>query len=459
VHIVEGAQDFIAACEKALRQKRSGSAFLHSADQQLAATSWDSTVAQMFDLIGVATQRNSIRQGKTIAAPRLRRKARFDYLIVGAGFAGSVLAERLTAASGKRVLLIDRRSHIAGNAYDHYDAAGILVHKYGPHIFHTNAPRVAAYLSRFTQWRPYEHRVLGQIGDKRLPIPINRTTINQLYGLRLTSDEEAAAFLESQADPLKEIRTAQDAVVSQVGWHLYRLFFEGYTSKQWGMSPTALDKSVTARVPARTSLDDRYFTDSFQAMPRMGYTHMFENMLDQSGLAIELGTDWREVKNEVDAEHTIFTGPIDEFFDWRYGPLPYRSISFRHCSLEQEYFQSTATVNYPAADVPWTRITEYKHLTGQVAPRTSITYEYPSAEGDPYYPIPKDENQALFKRYEALADQTADVTFVGRLATYRYYNMDQVVAQALATWKRLEPGRVAPATAVSSETARERIQA
>jgi len=369
-------------------------------------------------------------------SPALIGRAGFDCLIVGAGFAGSVLAERLAAGAGQRVLLIDRRPHVGGNAFDHYNDDGILVHRYGPHVFHTNAPHVAAYLSRFTQWRPYEHRVLAQVDGMLVPIPINLTTINRLYGLDL-GPAEAAAFLAARAEPVAAIRTAEDVVVSQVGRELYEKFFRGYTRKQWGVDPSELDKAVTARVPTRTSTDDRYFSDSFQNMPLHGYTRMFENMLDHHNIEIMLNVDFREIRNEVRYDRLIYTGPIDEFFDHRFGKLPYRSLHFRHETLDQEIFQPVAVVNYPSGEVAHTRITEYKHLTGQKHPKTSISYEYPAAEGDPYYPVPQAENAALFRRYQALADATPGVTFVGRLATYRYYNMDQVVAQALATYARL----------------------
>jgi UDP-galactopyranose mutase len=362
----------------------------------------------------------------------------YDYLIVGAGFAGSVLAERLASQHGARVLLIDRRPHIGGNAYDEPNEAGILYHKYGPHIFHTNSEAVVDYLSQFTQWRPYEHRVRAVVRGKLVPIPINRTTLNELFGLDLKSDDEAAEYLASRAEPVDEIRTSEDVVINAVGRELYELFFQGYTRKQWGLDPSELDKSVTARIPTRTNTDDRYFTDTFQAMPADGYTAMFDRMLDHPLIEVRTGTDYREVRDSVDFGHLIFTGPIDEYFDHRFGKLPYRSLKFDHQTLEQERFQQTGTVNYPAPDVPYTRISEYKHLTGQQSPLTTITYEYPSAEGDPYYPIPRPENQELFKRYEALADATENVTFVGRLATYRYYNMDQIVGQALATFRRLD---------------------
>jgi UDP-galactopyranose mutase len=374
----------------------------------------------------------------TFVAPAERK---YDYLIVGAGYAGSVLAERLASQHGARILLIDRRPHIGGNAYDEPNEAGILYHKYGPHIFHTNSDAVVEYLSQFTEWRPYEHRVLAQVRGQVVPIPINRTTLNKLFGLQLQTDEEAADYLASRAEPVDDIETSEDVVVNAVGRELYELFFQGYTRKQWGLDPSELDKSVTARIPTRTNTDDRYFTDTFQAMPSDGYTAMFKRMLSHELIEIRTGVDFRDVRDEVEFDHLIFTGPIDEYFDHRFGKLPYRSLKFDHKTIELERYQAVGTVNYPSPDVPYTRISEYKHLTGQEHPRTTITYEYPSAEGDPYYPIPRPENQELFKRYEALADSTENVTFVGRLATYRYYNMDQIVGQALATFRRIDDKR------------------
>jgi UDP-galactopyranose mutase len=363
---------------------------------------------------------------------------RYDYLIVGAGFAGSVLAERLASQHGARVLLIDRRPHVGGNAYDELNEAGILYHKYGPHIFHTNSDAVVEYLSQFTEWRPYEHRVRAVVRDKLVPIPINRTTLNELFDLDLKTDQEAADYLASRAEPVEDIKTSEDVVINAVGRELYELFFQGYTRKQWGLDPSELDKQVTSRIPTRTNTDDRYFSDTFQAMPLHGYTKMFEKMLDHPLIEIRTGVDYRDVRDEVDADHIVYTGPIDEYFDFRFGKLPYRSLKFDHQTLDEERHQPVAVVNYPDPQVPYTRISEYKHLTGQEAPVTTITYEYPSAEGDPYYPIPRAENQALYKRYEALADSTKGVTFVGRLATYRYYNMDQIVGQALATFRRID---------------------
>ncbi|HSP31808.1 MAG TPA: UDP-galactopyranose mutase [Halomonas sp.] len=362
--------------------------------------------------------------------------ATYDYLIVGAGFAGSVLAERLANELGKRVLIVDRRPHIGGNAYDHYNEDGILVHRYGPHIFHTNAQRIVDYLSQFTEWRHYEHRVLAQVNDKLVPIPINLTTLNALYGLELDS-EQAAAFLASRAEPIEDIRTSEDVVVSHVGRELYETFFRGYTRKQWGLDPSQLDKSVTARVPTRTNTDDRYFNDSFQMMPKHGYTKLFENLLAHPNISLQMDTDFAQVRDQFAYNHLIYTGPIDEYFDYRLGRLPYRSLRFEHKTIDQENVQPVGVVNYPSEAVPYTRITEYKHLTGQQHPKTSVTYEYPTDHGDPYYPIPRPENNELYRRYRTLADATPNVTFLGRLGSYRYYNMDQVVGQALAAFERL----------------------
>jgi UDP-galactopyranose mutase len=361
----------------------------------------------------------------------------FDWLIVGAGFAGSVLAERLATQRNERVLLVDRRAHIGGNAYDRYDEAGILMHVYGPHIFHTNSDDVVNYLSQFTRWHPYEHRVLAQVDDTRYPIPINRTTVNRLFGLTLKTDEEVEAFYRTRAEPIDPIRTSEDVIVSRVGRELYEKFFRHYTRKQWGLDPSELDRSVTSRVPIRTNEDDRYFDDRFQAMPRDGYTRLFEKMLNRPQIKTLLNTDFSEIRHEISYRRLIYTGPIDEFFGHRFGRLPYRSLRFEHQTLEQEWRQPVAVINYPQEE-PYTRITEYKHLTGQKAPKTTITYEYPSAQGDPYYPVPNDTTASIYRQYDALAHATENTWFVGRLATYRYYNMDQVVAQALATFRRID---------------------
>jgi UDP-galactopyranose mutase len=372
----------------------------------------------------------------------------FDYLIVGAGFAGSVLAERLARGSNKRVLICDKRPHIGGNAYDHYDAAGLLVHKYGPHIFHTNSREVFEYLTQFTEWRSYQHRVMAHVDGQLVPMPINLDTINKLYGLNLTSFE-LEEFFRSMAEPVEQVRTSEDVVVSKVGRELYEKFFRGYTRKQWGLDPSELDASVTARVPTRTNRDARYFTDTYQAMPLHGYTRMFERMLDHPNIKIMLNCDYREIEREFRYGEMIYTGPVDAFFDYRYGKLPYRSLEFKHETHDREQFQSAPVVNYPNEHL-YTRVTEFKYLTGQEHSKTSIVFEYPQAEGDPYYPVPRKENADLYAKYKALADAETGVHFVGRLATYRYYNMDQIVAQALTTYAKICGEKRAVAAAAGS---------
>jgi len=358
-----------------------------------------------------------------------------EFLIVGAGFAGAVCA-RVLADAGRRVLVIDKRPHIAGNAYDRNDAHGVLIHQYGPHIFHTNSDKVLEFLSRFTAWQPYEHRVLAMHQGVAYPLPINRTTLNRLYGLDL-DEAGAAAYLEKAREPRDPIRTSEDVVLNSVGRDLCEKFFRGYTRKQWGLDLSQLSAGVAARIPTRTNDDDRYFTDRFQFMPVGGYTRLFERMLDHPNIDVRTCVEFSEVDEGIDRRATIFTGPIDEFYKHCFGRLPYRSLRFEHEHLAQiEQYQVVGTVNYPN-DHAYTRITEFKHLTGQQHAGTSIVREYPQADGDPYYPIPNPANEALFKRYAALADTETDVHFIGRLAQYRYYNMDQVVAASLALSQRL----------------------
>ncbi|HVF56462.1 MAG TPA: UDP-galactopyranose mutase [Pyrinomonadaceae bacterium] len=359
----------------------------------------------------------------------------FDYLIVGAGFAGSVIAERLARVSNKKVLVVDRRPHIGGNAYDHYNDEGLLIHRYGPHIFHTNSREVFEYLSNFTEWRQYQHRVLASVDGQLLPIPINLDTINKLYGLSLTSFQ-VEEFFASVAEKREKIHTSEDVVVNRVGRELYEKFFRGYTRKQWGLDPSELDASVTARVPTRTNRDDRYFTDTYQAMPKHGYTRMFENLLDHPNIKVMLNTDYRDIERIIPYREMVYSGPVDEFFDLRFGKLPYRSLEFKHETVNAPLYQPAPVVNYPN-DYLYTRVTEFKYLTGQEHPKTAIVYEYPRAEGDPYYPVPRPENAELYQKYKQLADATPNVHFVGRLATYKYYNMDQVVAQALTVYNKI----------------------
>lgn len=359
----------------------------------------------------------------------------FDYLIVGAGFAGSVLAERLANVSEKKVLIVDQRDHIGGNAYDYFNKDGILIHKYGPHIFHTNSRKVFDYLSKFTPWRPYEHRVLASVDGQLVPMPINLNTINKLYSLQLSSSE-LETFFASKAEKLSRVVTSEDVVVSKVGRELYEKFFRGYTRKMWDLDPSELDASVSARVPTRTNRDDRYFTDTYQAMPAQGYTRMFQKMLSHPNIKIMLNTDYKEIVDVIPYKTMIYTGPIDSYFNYCYGRLPYRSIEFRFETHDMEFFQSTGTINFPN-EHPYTRITEFKYLTGQKHHKTSIVYEFPQAEGDPYYPIPRPENAEIYKKYQSLANAMTNTYFTGRLATYKYYNMDQVVAQSLSLFEKI----------------------
>ena len=429
VAIATDAAGFVAAAESHMERPQ-GAGFA-AVDHMLKTMSWDGIRAAMASLI----------RPPALAAPAIHvtPAAIADYLVVGAGFAGAVAAERL-ASSGHKVLVVDRRPHVAGNAFDEYDAAGILVHRYGPHIFHTNSDEVLDYLSRFTAWHPYEHRVLARVAprgtDILLPMPINRTTVNNVFGRDLRCEAEAEAFFASLAEPVADIKSARDFVVNAVGTRLYEMFFRGYTLKQWGVAPDQLDRSVTARVPTRFSDDDRYFLDKHQVMPKRGYTAMFENMLDHANITVLTGTDHAVIPHGCYG-HMIQTGPIDAFYDHRFGALPYRSLRFEHETRDVEYAQPVGTINFPTMDTPYTRCSEFKHMTGQKHARTSLCRETSSAEGEPYYPVPNPANQALFKRYQALADAERDVTFMGRLGSYRYMNMDQVVAQSLATVRRM----------------------
>nr|WP_241829215.1 UDP-galactopyranose mutase [Desertifilum tharense] len=444
VRIADTVEEFVAAAEAAMTEDGEASGWLGRVDSFLEQISWDRTWNSMLQLIesALATRLEKSSNGKLREVIDLNqppstitREFAFDYLIVGAGFSGSVIGERIATQLGKKVLIVDKRNHIGGNAYDHYDRSGILVHKYGPHIFHTNSREIFEYLSKFTEWRSYEHRVLASVDGQLVPIPINLDTINKLYGLNLTSFQ-VPEFFASLAEPKDYIRTSEDVVVSKVGRELYEKFFRNYTRKQWGLDPSELDKSVISRIPTRTNRDDRYFTDTYQAMPLHGFTRMFERMLDHPNIKVMLNTDYREIHKSIPCREMVYTGPVDEFFDLRFGKLPYRSLLFKHETHNQAVFQSAPVVNYPNEHL-YTRITEFKYLTGQEHAKTSIVYEFPRAEGDPYYPVPRPENAEIYKKYKALAEATPGVYFVGRLATYKYYNMDQCVAQAIAVYKQI----------------------
>ena len=441
VKIAADAQGFAEAIDTILRTPVDPT-WRHNVSRKLSHSSWDSTWIAMDKEIDKMRPSHvaSLKPPASADQYALRRQGasgerKYDFLIVGAGFSGAVLAERLATESGKKVLLVDKRSHIGGNAYDEVNADGLLIHPYGPHIFHTASQKVVEYLSRFTEWRSYEHRVLASVDGKLVPIPINMETIEKLYGLELDV-EGMEAFLSERAEKREPIRTSEDIVISKVGRELYEKFFRNYTRKQWGVDPSELDSSVAGRIPVRFDRDDRYFSDAFQAMPLHGYTAMFQKMLANPKITVMLNTDYREIAGEYSFDRMVYTGPIDEFFDFRFGRLPYRSLQFKHETHNQEQFQPVGVVNYPN-DHGYTRITEFKYLTGQQHEKTSIVYEYPMAEGDPYYPVPRPENARVYELYRELADATQDVYFCGRLANYKYFNMDQVVAQALHLYRNI----------------------
>lgn len=364
----------------------------------------------------------------------------FDYLIVGAGFAGSVLAERLASVAGRRCLVVDRRPHIGGNAYDSVDRSGILLHHYGPHYFRTNSQLVIDYLSRFTAWHDVAYKILSSTHGRLWNFPINLNTFEQFIG-KSSTPEEMRATLDKWRENIPNPRNSEEVILSQVGRPLYEMFFEGYTLKQWKRHPRELDASVCGRIPIRFNRDDRYLSEHFQALPRDGYTAVFERLLDHPLITLELGTSYREAAKRVSFRRLIYTGMIDEYFDHCFGPLPYRSLRFEPETLATEFFQPAMQINYPN-DEAFTRIVEIKHATGQSNPATTIIREFPDdyePGKEAYYPIPAPDSKSLYHRYQELAASHPEVCFVGRLAQYRYYNMDQIVAMALSTFQKMEP--------------------
>lgn len=385
-----------------------------------------------------------------------------DFLIVGAGFSGLVIAEQLSNA-GWKCVIVDKRAHVGGNAYDYRDEAGVLIHPYGPHYFRTNSPRIVDYLSRFTDWHPVEYRVKSFSDDRYWTFPINLDTFEELLG-RPSTTEEFESWLEERREPVELPKNSEEVIVSQVGRELYERFFEGYTLKQWQRHPRDLDPSVCGRIPIRTNRDRRYLREEFQALPSEGYSAMFQRMISASpGLEVHLNLDFHEAKVRWPHRHLVFTGPIDEYFDRCYGPLPYRSLRFEHESFTAEqlveresisgkrnHWQPQMQVNYPDAEVPFTRIVEMKHATGQEIDATTIVREFPEAwepGKEPFYPIPAEDAKAAYRRYAELAESEHNVSFVGRLATYRYYNMDQVTGMALTEAAKLIERYGAPAHA------------
>lgn len=378
----------------------------------------------------------------------------YDFLIIGAGFAGAVTAGQL-ARAGKRVLVLEKRDHVGGNAYDCLDGAGILIHQYGPHIFHTNDTRVYDYLSRYTEWLPYQHRVVANIPGEReggrveFPVPFNLTSLETAFGPekgKALGEKLIAEYGAERKVTILELRQNPDPEIAALADYVYEHVFVHYTMKQWGQRPEDIDPGTTARVPVFLSRDDRYFQDACQGMPKEGYTPIFERILDHPNITVELSADaaarltLRDGKTLLDGEEfpggVVFTGALDEFFSCRFGRLPYRTLDFRFETLPVDRFQSHATVNY-TVDEPWTRITEFKLLTGQEKPGvTTIMKElsraYTGAEGEvPYYAIINPENNALYAKYAALAGEYPNLRLLGRLAEYKYYNMDAIVGRAL----------------------------
>lgn len=367
----------------------------------------------------------------------------YDFLVVGGGFSGCVLAERLATELGKRVLVVERRGHIAGNAYDYYNEDGILVHKYGPHVFHTNSRKVWEYLGRFTKWRRYDHRVVATIDGKRVPVPFNLNSLHQVFSADRAEHLERLlieGFGQNSKVPILDLRESAQGELRELSEYIYRKLFYEYTLKQWGMKPEELDPSVTARVPVLIGRDDRYFQDRYQGIPKDGYTEMFKRLTDDSRIDVVLNADYRSVINDIRFDKLVYTGPIDNFFDYVHGELPYRSLRFEMKSFRTDWFQEVAQVNYPDS-AGYTRTTEFKHMTGQVSDSTSVSFEYPEAfiagRNEPFYPVPREENRQLYERYRNDARKHArSVMFIGRLAEYRYYNMDQIVARALKAFEK-----------------------
>ncbi len=367
---------------------------------------------------------------------------KFDFVIAGAGYSGCILAERITSESDKKVLIIEQRNHIAGNAYDYYDENGVLIHKYGPHIFHTSVKKVWDYLSNFTGWNSYVHKVNAVIEGKNVPVPFNFNSIYQLFPHNYAGKIEdllLGNFPYGMKIPILKLMKTENPELKFLADYIYKNVFLGYTSKQWGMKPEELDFSVSSRVPVYLSRDDRYFQDTYQGLPAQGYTEMFKKIIDNKNIHLLLNTDYKDVIDDIKYDYLIYTGQIDSFFNYEFGELPYRSLKFDFKSFDKEYFQNIGQLNFPN-NYDYTRITEFKHLSRQIHSKTTVAYEYPQPHTNgvtiPYYPIPKDDNHLLFGKYRDEADKLKNIFFTGRLADYKYYNMDETVYAALRLFNK-----------------------
>jgi UDP-galactopyranose mutase len=364
-----------------------------------------------------------------------------DIVIIGAGISGAVLAERY-AKIGKKVLIIEKRDHIAGNCYDYIDENGILVSKYGAHLFHTNEEDVWQYINQFCEFYPFEHKVIAKVDGQLVPIPVNITTVNKLFGTSITTEAEMKQWLDENRLPIDAPKDGREAALNKVGQVLYEKMFRHYTKKQWDKYPEELDASVLDRIPVRSNYDDRYFSDKYQALPVGGYTKLFEGILNHPNIEVLLNTDYFDVKDEVTGYDKLFyTGPVDRYFEFKHSlteKLEYRSINFVSETVDTEFYQENSVVNYPGEEVGFTRIIEYKHFGNQKSDTTTIVKEFTTDEGDPYYPVPNPKNQQIYEKYKAEADALVDVYFVGRLANYKYFNMDQAFKNALELFNSLE---------------------
>lgn len=371
---------------------------------------------------------------------KVDKKERFDVVIVGAGISGLTLAERY-ALIGKRVLVVESRNHIGGNCYDYHDKCGLLVAKYGPHYFRTNDEGVWDYVKKFSEWKKFEAKVVAHVDGKKVSIPININTINQVFGIKIRGEDEMSRWLEENRLRIANPKNAEEAALSRVGPVLYKKIFKEYTQKQWGKDPKELSREITDRIPVRTNFDDRYFEEKYQAIPVMGYTALFEKMIESNNIKVILNKNWNELKNQVEySEKLFFTGRIDLYFNEKFGSLEYRSIRFELETYNRENYQDYVQENFPSIEVPYTRIVEYKRMTGQKHPMTTISKEFPTWDGDPYYPVASEKNKKTYSEYQNASKELerSGIYFAGRLANYKYFNMDQAFRNSLDLFDKLE---------------------
>jgi UDP-galactopyranose mutase len=364
-----------------------------------------------------------------------------NILIIGSGISGCVLAERYANIKNYKVTLIEKRGHLGGNCYDYINDIGIRINKYGPHYFRTNDEEVWKYIRNFSTWVPFEAKCLSIVDGKKVPIPVNIDTINLLFDLKLSTEKEIKDWLSKETENILEPKNSEESALKRVGKKLYEKMFKNYTIKQWDKNPKELDASIMDRIPIRFNHDDRYFTDKYQMYPTSGYTKVFENMLNHPNISIKLNTNWNDVKNIINNyEKIFFTGKIDEYFEEKFGKLEYRSLRFEEQNIDKEFFQDTVQENYPDINVSFTRIVEYKYQTKQKNLKTTIVKEFPTWEGDPYYPVSTESNKILYKKYQDETEllKNDNIYFVGRLANYKYLNMDQTIKNALEIFTKLE---------------------